>query len=441
MKNINSVTREIIFQLDVEKTIIYVNEGWKNVLGYDLQDSIGKLITDFLSEDEVIYISSDAEAKSCCQKAFIHIDGTRRYLDIVSKALLNDDGRVTGIYGSMIDRTELRELKIRQVQLRDLVENSKDIIYHYQIHPERKFVYLSPSISDVLGYSRERNYSDPLLVFDVIHPDDRHMLEKKDRGEVDFGKPLKCRWRHISGEYIWMEEHLVPIYDDNNKLVAVQGVCRDITEQKLAQQENERLLQSALEYDRLKTEFFSNISHEFRTPLNIILGAIQLLGKIGKSNNSQFCIDNLDKYVKVMKQNCYRLLRLVNNLIDISKSDNGFLEMSPKNYNIVSVIEDITLSVAQYVESKGINLIFDTTIEEKVIACDLDKMERVMLNLLSNAIKFTKPGGHIFVTVGEVEDGVSISVRDTGIGIKEEMLDLIFDRFRQVSPLLTRAHE
>lgn len=439
--DILEISREIVFELDTRKTIIYVSKGWRNLLGYDPEKCVGRSINCFLSKGQDFDITTRGQIDAPYEKTFIHLNGTKRYLEIVSKEILNDQGEIIGIYGSMVDKTALKAVEQREAQLRNLVENSKDIIYHYQVYPERKFVYLSPSINDVLGHSRERDYKDPMLVFEVIHPDDRHLLEKKESGEIDFDKPVKCRWRHSSGEYIWMEEYLVPIYDQENRLIGVQGVCRDITEQHLVQLEKEKLLESTLEYDRLKTEFFSNISHEFRTPLNIILGAIQLLGQIGNRDKEEILFDRLRRYTKVMKQNCFRLLRLINNLIEITRVDAGFLEMNMRNYDIVSVMENITLSVVEYMESKGISLIFDTEIEEKIMAFDLDKMERVLLNLLSNAVKFTQADGEVLVTVSQGSDEVRISVKDTGIGIREEMQDIIFERFRQASPLLTRENE
>jgi two-component system CheB/CheR fusion protein len=105
------------------------------------------------------------------------------------------------------------------------------------------------------------------------------------------------------------------------------------------------------------------------------------------------------------------------------------------------VIENITLSVSEYIKSKGIELIFDTDVEERIIACDLDSFERIMLNLLSNAIKFTKEGGIINVDIVDRETTILISVKDTGIGIRKDKLEIIFDRFRQVDQSLTRNNE
>jgi signal transduction histidine kinase len=145
--------------------------------------------------------------------------------------------------------------------------------------------------------------------------------------------------------------------------------------------------------------------------------------------------------MKTLKQNCYRLLRLINNLIDITKIDSGFMNINLRNCNIVSTVEDITLSVVDYVENKGINLIFDTEVEEKIMAIDPDKIERIILNLLSNAIKFTDSGANITVTIYDRGDNIIISVKDTGCGMPEDKLHTIFERFAQVDKLTARANK
>lgn len=222
---------------------------------------------------------------------------------------------------------------------------------------------------------------------------------------------------------------------------------RDITEkiqiQKLMKEVEikENLLEEAKEYEKIKDQFFSTISHELKTPLNIILSVVQLVDKTFCQQG--FCANHekLKKYMNMSKQNCFRLVKLINNLIDITKFDSGFMHMQFKNYNIVSVIENITLSIAEYIESKGIQLIFDTEIEEKIISCDIEKLERVMLNLLSNAVKFTEYGGTIMVSIYDKEESILISIKDTGIGIPADMKDKIFDRFTQVDSTLRRKAE
>jgi two-component system phosphate regulon sensor histidine kinase PhoR len=193
------------------------------------------------------------------------------------------------------------------------------------------------------------------------------------------------------------------------------------------------------EYEKLRTDFFSNISHELRTPINVIYSAEQIIGRKLKEQESD--VPNINKYLKMIKQNSFRLIRLINNLIDISKIDATIFEIKPINCDIVRIVEDITMSVVDYVENRDISLIFDTYIEEKVIACDPDKIERVILNLLSNAIKFTRESGQIVVKIYINDDNVCISVKDTGIGISEEMKALIFERFIQVDKSISRNRE
>ncbi|NYC31714.1 PAS domain S-box-containing protein [Clostridium saccharobutylicum] len=183
---------------------------------------------------------------------------------------------------------------------------------------------------------------------------------------------------------------------DGHKLLI--KVAIDITERKQMEElrrnvlEERRKLYEIKEYDRIKTEFFSNISHELRTPINVIFSALQVhdinLKRCSFENKS---IDKY-KYTKIMKQNCYRLLRLVNNIIDITKIDSGYFDMNEYNIDIINLIENITLSVSDYIENKGLSLIFDTSVEEKIIACDPEKIERIILNILSNAVKFTPKG-------------------------------------------------
>jgi PAS domain S-box-containing protein len=232
----------------------------------------------------------------------------------------------------------------------------------------------------------------------------------------------------------------------NERLVRIL-VVRDITDYKLVEElkkeieKNLTIINESKIYENLRTEFFANISHELRTPLNVILGSVQLVNLFLDDENKPINITKLKKYPRIIQQNCFRLLRLINNLIDITKIDSGYLDLNLENRNIVSVIEDITLSVAEYIQNKEINLIFDTETEERLLAVDSDMIERIMLNLLSNAIKFTQPGGSIYVNLYEANNNFVISVKDTGIGIPEDKLDKIFNRFTQVDKSLTRSRE
>lgn len=187
-----------------------------------------------------------------------------------------------------------------------------------------------------------------------------------------------------------------------------------------------------------RSEFFTNISHELRTPLNVIYSVLQL-ESVYKDNLS---IENITKYNKVIKQNCLRLIRLVNNIIDISRIEAGFFKPLFKLENIVSEVEDITLSIKTYVENKKMNLVFDTQMEELYINCDANLIERILLNLLSNSVKYGKENGTIKIYIYQPDsNNVSISVKDDGIGIPEDMQKKIFERFQKVDTSLSRKNE
>jgi signal transduction histidine kinase len=202
----------------------------------------------------------------------------------------------------------------------------------------------------------------------------------------------------------------------------------------------DRMVDNIDQYDKLKTQFFSNLSHELKTPLNVIFGVVQLL-TVKRNHDMEDYHNSVHRHLNMAKQNCYRLMRLITNLIDLTRYDSGFLSLKLGNYNIINIVEEITLSVVRFAEMKNITITFDTDTEEKIIACDLDAIERILLNLISNSIKFTKPGGQLWVSMYDKQSSIIISVKDTGIGIPKDNLNIIFDRFRQVDTSLNRTNE
>lgn len=186
-----------------------------------------------------------------------------------------------------------------------------------------------------------------------------------------------------------------------------------------------------------KDEFFSFISHEFKTPLTVISSAIQAMEVVCKNELSE----KAKGYINKIRQNSLRQLRLVNNLLDFSKSESGFMKINKRNMDIVSLTKVITESISLYAKEKGIVVKFSTLFVKKIIAIDDEKYERILLNLLSNAIKFTPSGKYIHVKVSKRNRKVCIEVEDEGIGILKEKQEIIFERFGQVDNSLTRKTE
>ncbi len=188
------------------------------------------------------------------------------------------------------------------------------------------------------------------------------------------------------------------------------------------------------ELDQLKSRFFANISHEFRTPLTLILGQIDSV----MSEN----IDVEEKgKLQVADRNARRLLILINQLLDLSKLEAGSMELNAQQLNIVIFLKSLFYSFESLAESQGITLKFESEYEHIPVVFDPDKMEKIFYNLISNAFKFVSSNGEIKVSLNIVNSAAEIRIKDTGIGIPSDRLPHIFDRFYQVDGSASRKHE
>lgn len=203
-----------------------------------------------------------------------------------------------------------------------------------------------------------------------------------------------------------------------------------------AEKEQRESLEKAL---IMKDEFISLISHELKTPLNVIYSAIQLIECVYLNQIPE----RVKELIGNIKQNTFRQLRLANNLLDITRLNSGQFKLNMKNIDIVFLTKVITESVELYSGQKNIKVSFESNVECKIISIDDEKYERIILNILSNAIKFTESEGTINVIFNEnrKSDLIEIKVKDTGIGIPKDKQELIFERFGQVDSNLSRQAE
>jgi signal transduction histidine kinase/ligand-binding sensor domain-containing protein/DNA-binding NarL/FixJ family response regulator len=192
--------------------------------------------------------------------------------------------------------------------------------------------------------------------------------------------------------------------------------------------------QKLYEVDEIKSRFFANISHEFRTPLTLILGPLkEVIKKISD--------EEIKSVMRLINRNAKKLLSLVNQLLDISKLESGNMKLETEPQNIVPLINNILLTFSTFAESKRIKAKFTSADKEIIVYIDKDKIEKIITNILSNAFKFTPEGGEVEVSINKDNKDVNIIIRDTGIGITEEKLSRIFDRFFQVDGSHTREYE
>ncbi|PJI07434.1 MULTISPECIES: MASE3 domain-containing sensor histidine kinase [Clostridium] len=334
------------------------------------------------------------------------------------------------------------ENNIRKSVSNVLLESSQRYMQILQMLPDAIFIHDNGKCTFVnnmgIKLLKIKNIDDIIGkdIVDFIHKDYRESAKERIDMVNRTGEDCQFKEEKIistCGDETYVEAATM-MFSKSSKLSI--SIVRDITEKK-KNEESKRIVEHALYYDKIRKEFFANLSHELRTPLNIICSAMQLI-KVSLENNDSEKVMN---YFNMMNQNSYRLTKIINNLIDITKIDAGYFSVEFHNENIVSVVEDITMSVIEFVKSKGVDIIFDTDIEEKITAVDKDSMERIMLNLLSNAVKFTPAGGKIIVSVNDKKDSIEIRVKDNGIGIPDNMQQAIFERFIQVNKTFTREKE
>ena len=197
---------------------------------------------------------------------------------------------------------------------------------------------------------------------------------------------------------------------------------------------DESSLMSINELLKNNDQYLLNIIHDLRSHLNVITSAAQFMEHNYKDDK------NL-KYIEIIKRNSFKMLKLINNLIDSNKIKNNYYKLNKKNIDIVPMIENTISCIEKFASERNINLIFDTNEEECIMAIDPEAIDRVIMNLLSNAIKFSKKNGTIKVSVEKKLDFIVINIKDNGIGIPKDKVDFIFGSFNQIDKSLTRLAE
>ena len=272
---------------------------------------------------------------------------------------------------------------------------------------------------------------------------------KEYKGLISKVKPLKLSDKTIGIISFYYEENEEHLYKDYTYLSEILRKISMIIKQEenkktLIQIKNEKEeLKSLVELECIKNEFFANVSHEFRTPVNMIISVVQLLESFLDKKSKNIDKESFLKYLNILRQNSYRLLRLVNNTIDTAKINSDICDLKLTNNNIISIIEEIVMSTVSYTNEKNRNIIFDTDIEELVLACDVDQIERVILNLISNAIKFSHENTDIEINIKTDFDNekVFISIRNYGNEISDEDKEKIFGKFVQIENIFIRNNE
>jgi PAS domain S-box-containing protein len=361
---------------------------------------------------------------------------------VLSKAMRRDGPNGPEIVGVNIDVTaQLREMEIDFEEVRRfkfIASNSRDLIIRYT--PSGEITFASPASKFVLGFEVEDLIG--VSIFDLldkeVHPNARACLEARN-GEVDSQGPQEFFTRRQDGSGVWLEGNPRPAKNTFGEIIEWVDVLRDVSERKTSQAELVKALVNADAATAAKTEFLANMSHELRTPLTSIIGFANMVGQeqpLPPADQRR-----LDHIMRASRT----LLSVVNDVLDLSKLEEGALDLDPAPFDIVRLVGDAVELLQPKAAEKNLQLQVRSTLGDGspvwVLGDDL-RLTQVLLNLLSNAVKFTYSGQ---VSVSLTGFSVSpetirfeIAVEDSGIGIAQDNIASLFERFTQADGSITR---
>ena len=363
-------------------------------------------------------------------KARSYYDTSRSgYIDWTARirCLYNDTGEITHYLLINIDNTELRQTQDRLTEFEALFR----LISEYA-----QVGYTNYNLCNKKGYAQSvwlRNYgeADTAAIGDVIgkyrhiHPDDRTVLLNRlaqfESGEIQSAS-VSCRVLHDDGRTTWIKIHLIcRDYRPQEQVIDMLGINYDITALKQTEQELIAAKERAEESNKLKTAFLANMSHEIRTPLNAIVGFSNLLAETDD-------IGERREYMRVVEENNELLLKLISDILDLSKIEAGTFEFNYGRVDVNRMCEETVRSLSLKVKDKPVELIFGEHDAQCCVVGDKNRLIQVITNFINNAVKFTDEGS---ITLGYRTEGGELlfHVEDTGSGISEEHRQSIFDRF------------
>jgi PAS domain S-box-containing protein len=297
------------------------------------------------------------------------------------------------------------------------------------------FKLLNPAWERTLGYTNEELRAQPYI--DFVHPEDREStLREAER--ISMGVRVLSynnRYRSKGGGYRWLHWTAAPAVNEGR----IYAVAHDVTEQKIAERSLAKAKEVAETANRAKSEFLTTMSHEFRTPLNAVIGFSNVL----LADPEDRCSDRERDYLERIRKNGERLLGLVNLVLDLERVEAGKVQVKYEEVSLAFILEDVAAEFEQAAAARMIDLVIDVPPNLATIQTDYERLRRVLTNLISNAIKFTH-GGEVTLRVvasAGSDEPLAVEVADSGVGIPEDKLDLIFDRFEQVESGTSRSFE
>lgn len=338
-------------------------------------------------------------------------------------------------------------LRDSEEKYRDIFENSVEGIF--KTTPKGRLISVNPAFARILGYSTPEEtmfHINNLSAQVYVDRLERKQLLKilEENGQL---AGFEARFKRRDGAVIWVSISSRAVKDPLGKLIHIQGSIEDITERK----QTENILKQAKEIaenaNRAKSEFLATMSHEIRTPMNAVIGMTELVMETELTEEQR-------NYLKSVSKSSDHLMAIINNILDFSKIEAGKLDLEEVPFNLDKLCRDTVNMLSYQVEQKHLNLFCDISCDCIYYKGDFHRLRQILLNLIGNAVKFTQTG-EVALRVsdavsGNVEsdaqsDGASnetstllFSIKDTGIGIPQKKLRVIFETFAQVDASSTR---
>ncbi len=359
---------------------------------------------------------------------------------------LNFDWRrlPTGGYVSMFTDITLRkraQIRLRQAEAkyRQIFDNVHEGII--QVTPEGRVLAVNRAGASIFGFHSPEemlatvtNAGEQLYV----HPERRNELIKhlERHGLV---RDFRSEMRRRDGSTIWVSKTLRRVADDRGNLVMIEGMFRDISVQRRAEQQLMLAKEQAEDANRAKSDFLANMSHELRTPLNAILGFSQVLQDemMGPLGN-----DKYREYTRDIVQSGEHLLALINDILDMAKVESGKVSLDEEWIDLNESLDAALLLVRERATTNHISIRKEIVTPAPSLWGDARRLRQIWINLFSNAVKFTPEGGSVDIRAEFTPDGrLEVVVSDTGIGIADEDIERVQQPFSQVANALSRSHE
>jgi two-component system, chemotaxis family, CheB/CheR fusion protein len=362
--------------------------------------------------------------------------GNRIVLSMSASPILDGAGDMVAAVAAFWNVTERKRteaaLRDSETRFRMLVESAHDFAI-FMLDEEGRVVSWNQGAERVTGHSEADIIGEPGAV--LFTPEDRANLVPEDeiRRAAENGRALDERWHmRKDGTRFWASGVVTVARDANGVTHGFVKVMRDQTERKESDARLQEALRSARQLraraegaNRAKDEFISTVSHELRTPLN----TIRLWSRIFVDGKAQ--AHHIIEGGKAIDRAALAQQQLIDDLLDVSRMASGHLRLAMRDTMLIDAVEAAVEVIHPLADNRRVDLTTDLSAEVGIVHIDPDRIQQVVWNLLANAVKFTPEGGRVHVRVARVDGTVEIEVRDTGIGIREEFLPHVFDRFRQ----------